>query len=323
MRAGRKTQGAQLRVAMGEASPKPIILSQNRLREWLASREARVGLYAAVLDRRLAEAAAGRARLRVPEARGLRRRLPGKPFHGDPEFFFQESGVIDFELPEQAFALRAGEAALIPAGMPHGERWSGRFLNVIFMVQPDGFSLHLGYLENGPKCGPADRFLGPTETLVRYAQELAASADEAGADERLRQGLLLAFLSRLRRGIDGEAPEPTVGAPLLRRCQELMDTHYARLDFSVEWLAANLGCSPDHLSRVYRRRAGRRLIEAMHELRIERAMRLLRGSAMGVAEVAWACGYARPSYFNRRFRARTGLTPREFAVSKIGDDPRP
>ena len=308
---------------MGEASPKPIILSQNRLRELLDSREARAGYYVAVLERRLAETAAGAARVRMPAARGLWRRLAGKPFHGDPEFFFQESGALDFELPEEAFTLRAGESALIPAGMPHGERWSGRFLNVIFMVQPDGFSLHLGYLDGGPKCGPADRFIGPAETLVRYAEELAASEGGTAAGDRLRQGLMLAFLSRLRESLDGDPPAPAVGTPLLRRCQELMETHYARLDFSVAWLAANLGCSPDHLSRVFRRRTGKRLIESMHDLRIQRARRLLRGSTMGVAEVAWACGYARPSYFNRAFRARTGKTPREFVVSKIGADPRP
>ncbi len=308
---------------MGEASTKPIILSQNRLRELLESRDERVALYAAVLERRIAETAKGQARLRVPGSRGLRRRLPGKPFHGDPEFFFQEGGALDFEFPEEAFTLRAGEAALIPAGLPHGERWSGRFFNVIFMVQPDGFSLHLGYIDEGQKCGPADRFIGPTETLVRYAEELAASEGGGPAGEGLRQGLMLAFLSRLRTSLDRDAPSPEVGAPLLRRCQELLETHYARLDFSVEWLAANLGCSPDHLSRVFRRRTGRRLIESMHDLRIERARRLLRGSTMGVAEVAWACGYARPSYFNRAFRARTGRTPREFVVSKIGADPRP
>ena len=289
----------------------------------MGSREARVALYASVLDRRIAETARGETRLRVPAARGLRRRLAGKPFHGDPEFFFQESGALRFELPEEAFTLRAGEAALVPTGMPHGERWAGRFFNVIFMVQPDGFSLHLGYLEGGAKCGPADRFIGPTETLVRYAEELAASEGGTLAGEGLRQGLMLVFLSRLRASLDRDAPSPEVGAPLLRRCQELLETHYARLDFSVEWLAANLGCSPDHLSRVFRRRTGRRLIESMHDLRIERARRLLRGSTMGVAEVAWACGYARPSYFNRAFRARTGLTPREFVVSKIGADPRP
>ena len=308
---------------MGEASPKPIILSQNRLRELLGSREERVALYAAVLDRRLAETARGETRLRVPASRGLRRRLPGKPFHGDPEFFFQEGGTVAFELPEEAFTLRAREVALIPTGMPHGERWSGRFFNVIFMVQPDGFSLHLGYLDDGPKCGPADRFIGPTETLVRYAEELAASEGGTRTGDGLRQGLMLTLLSRLRDSLDRDTPAVAVGAPLLRRCQELMDTHYARLDFSVEWLAANLGCSADHLSRVFRRRTGKRLIESMHDLRIERARRLLRGSTMGVAEVAWACGYARPSYFNRAFRARTGQTPREFAVSKIGADPRP
>lgn len=308
---------------MDEASTKPIILSQNRLGELLGSREERVKLYAAVLERRIEETARGETRLRVPALRGLRRRLPGKPFHGDPEFFFQEGGAVAFELPEEAFTLRAGEAALIPAGLPHGERWSGRFFNVIFMVQPDGFSLHVGYLEGGPKCGPADRFIGPTETLVRYAEELAAGGAGGPADEWLRRGLMLAFLSRLRASLDRDTPAAAVGAPLLRRCQELMDTHYARLDFSVEWLAANLGCSPDHLSRVFRRRTGKRLIETMHDLRIERARGLLRGSTMGVAEVAWACGYARPSYFNRAFRARTGQTPREFAVSKIGADPRP
>jgi AraC-like DNA-binding protein len=286
---------------MGEASPKPIILSQNRLRELLDSREERVALYAEVLERRIAETARGDTKLRVPASRGLRRRLAGKPFHGDPEFFFQEGGALAFELPEEAFTLRAGEAGLIPTGLPHGERWSGRFFNVIFMVQPDGFSLHVGYLDGGPKCGPADRFIGPTETLVRYAEELAASAGGAPTGEGLRQGLMLAFMCRLRESLDRDTPAPAVGAPLLRRCQELMDTHYARLDFSVEWLAANLGCSPDHLSRVFRRRTGRRLIESMHDLRIERACRLLRGSPMGVAEVAWPAVMRAPRISTGRF----------------------
>jgi transcriptional regulator GlxA family with amidase domain len=134
---------------------------------------------------------------------------------------------------------------------------------------------------------------------------------------------MLALLSRLRDGLDQNTPAATVGPPLLRRCEELIETHFARLDFSVEWLAANLGCSPDHLSRSFRRQHGQRLIEAMHDRRIAQARKLLRGSSLGVAEVAWACGYSRPSNFNRMFRERTGTTPRAFAVGKVGADPRP
>ncbi len=311
---------------MGDAANKPIFLSQNRLDALLASRAERVAFYARVLDRRIAETAAGATGLRVPAAHGLHRRLAGKPFHGDPEFFFQESGLLHFELPEQALTLKAGEVALIPAGLPHGERWTGRFLNVIFMAQPDGFSLHLGYLRGGVRCGPADRFLGPTERIVRYAEELAeeAAGEETGRrNAALRQGLMLGLLARLREGLEQPTPGREVGPPLLRRCHELIEAHYARLDFSVTWLARALGCSADHLSRLFRRHTGRRLVEFVHDRRVRQARRLLRESTMSVAEVAWACGFSRPSYFNRIFRARVHLTPRAFRVDKIGADPRP
>lgn len=309
---------------MSDTVTKPIILTQNRLVALLADRAGRVRHYAAVLDRRLTEAMAGEARLRAPAGGGLFRRLPGRPFHGDPEWFFQEAGALHFELPEERLVLRAGEAALIPAGMPHGERWSGRFANVILMIQPDGFSLHLGYLDGGIRCGPADRFVAPADRLVAYSAELAALAGEAGREaDAIRRGLLLAFLGRVRAALERETPAPVVEPTLLRRCEALIETHHARQDFSVEWLAENLGCTPDHLSRMFRRRHGRRLIEAVHDRRIARAREMLRGATLGVAEVAWACGYARPSYFNRMFRIRTGTTPRAFAVAKVGADPRP
>lgn len=307
---------------MGESFQNPIILSQNRLQVLLGSREARVKLYRAVLERRLAEAAAGDTRLRIPKPLGIRRRLPGKPYHGDPEFFFQESGSLHFDFAEERLVLRPGECGLVPAGLPHGERWTGRFLNVIYMTQPDGFSLHIGYLLEGMRCGPADRFPGIPEVINGYAAQLAASGEDT-VGRRLRQGLYLALLSRLWDGVEGDIPVAEVERPLLRQCEDWLDAHSSRLDFSVEWLAKNLGCSPDHLSRVYRRRHGRRLIEALHDRRIAKARELLRTRTMGVAEVAWACGYARPSYFNRMFRRREGCTPREFVVAKVGADPRP
>ncbi len=295
---------------------KPLFLTQNRLESLLDSRAERVAFYAKMLERRVAEAARGAGRLRVPAARGLRRRLAGKPFHGDPEFFFQESGVLHFEFPEETMALRAGEFALIPAGLPHGERWTGRFLNVILMVQPDGFSLHLGFIRDGMRCGPADRFIGLTERLVRTAEELA----EDDGDGMVRRGLTLALLGRLRAGLEQPTPDREVGPPLLRRCHELIESHYARLDFSVEWLASALGCSADHLSRIFRRRTGLRLMEFVHDRRVAQARKLLRESTLRVAEVAWVCGFSRPSYFNRIFRARTGMTPRFFRVGKVGDN---
>jgi AraC-like DNA-binding protein len=43
---------------------------------------------------------------------------------------------------------------------------------------------------------------------------------------------------------------------------------------------------------------------------MERATRLLRETTLAVKEVAWACGFAAPSYFIRSFRAHHGVTPK-------------
>ncbi|HEY8966897.1 MAG TPA: AraC family transcriptional regulator, partial [Candidatus Methylacidiphilales bacterium] len=265
-------------------------------------------------------------RLRAPKSRGLRLRLPGKPFHATPEFFFQEGGTTRFELPSETAAVGPGGAFLVPAGMPHGEAWTGRaFLNLIVMFQPEGFSLHLGYRENGQgplRCGPIDRFPGPERiAALRYAEEIADLTREGEPDGPLLRGLYQALLGRLLRGMRPDGPgDDGAGDDLVAGCLAMIDVHFARLDFSVAWLARELHCSPDHLSRRFRRATGTRLVEAVHRRRVEHARALLRDSDMNVAEIAWASGFSQPSYFNRIFRAATGLTPKELR-RRIGGRP--
>jgi AraC-like DNA-binding protein len=291
-------------------SKKPAVVVQNRLQSLLSSEQMRRQFYGDLLDRRLGRSAAVARSLRVPRLRGMRLRSAGKPFHATPELFFQEAGTTRFRLPEERLTLRAGHEALIPAGMPHGEVWQGReFLNVIMMIQEDGFSLHLGFVDGGPRCGPVDRFRSDARlTLIRYAEELA-EAPAATFGRRLREGIYLALLARLREGLNRGALSAPCDSPLLQRCLTLIDVHFARMDFSVIWLARELSCSADHLSRTFRRRTGQRLISFIHQKRIEHARRLLRASDMNIAETAWACGFSQASYFNRIFRAYTATPP--------------
>jgi len=249
----------------------------------------------------------------VPGPCGLRLRLPGKPFHATPEIFFQERGRTRFSLPDQTITIRGRQALLVPAGMPHGEAWSGKdFLNVIVMFPENGFSLHLGYLDKVRRCGPIDAF--PTaqrHSLLHSAAELAETG-KSRSGRVLRYAVYLALLIRLREGLDLDSQSQEENPSLLRRAQESIDTHFGRMDFSVKWLARELGCSPDHLSRCFRRQFGQRLIAFTHRKRTDYACRLLRESDMNIAETAWACGFSRPSYFDRIFRAYMGVSPREF-----------
>ena len=304
-------------IAMMTPNRKPIRLVQNRPSDIANARGARLELYKRMLDRRIAEAESGKFTLKIPRLCGLRLRLPGKPFHATPEMFFQEDGSTQFAFPEEAFPLDVGETVLVPAGMPHGEIHTGSFLSVIYMVTPDGFEFHVFYLDGWIRPSPYDQF--PTSAalhIVRYTDELAAAREER-PNEPLQRGLYLALLSRLREALDRSVPSEPVEHPLMHRCQELIDTHFTRLDFSVGWLAREVGCSADHLSRVFRKQSRQRLIQVIHQKRTDYAKHLLVESDMNIAETAWTCGFSHPSYFDRIFRSYVGLTPKQFRENLV------
>jgi AraC-like DNA-binding protein len=306
---------------MSSNNKEPMILTQNRLDLLLGSRGARLRFYRQMLDRRLAEMETGNGVLQIPRLRGMRLRLSGKPFHATPELFFQEAGTTRFELPDRTLMSAPGSAVLIPSGMPHGEFWKGPgFLNVILMFQENGHSLNLGYLKAGLlRCAPLDLFYSNAHgPLLRYAEEMAA-AKPGRAATHLRRGLYHACLARLRAGLDFCSQTNESNHPLLQRCLKLISVHFTRMDFSVIWLARELGCSPDHLSRLFRQETGGRLIQFIHQKRTEYASHLLRVSDMNIAETAWTCGFRQPSYFNRIFRAQTGLKPNQLRKTMLAE----
>jgi len=76
-------------------------------------------------------------------------------------------------------------------------------------------------------------------------------------------------------------------------------------------LAALAGTSTSQLERDFKTLFGVSPQDHLHKCRIERACRLLAGPG-SVAAIAQACGYADHSAFTRRFRALTGVTPRQY-----------
>jgi transcriptional regulator GlxA family with amidase domain len=80
----------------------------------------------------------------------------------------------------------------------------------------------------------------------------------------------------------------------------------------VRGLARQSGCTADHLSSVFSRSTGEHLAAYINRLRLARAAHLLRDTAMAAKEVAWACGYASPSYFSHCFRRQHGVSPQQW-----------
>ncbi|MDO7907600.1 helix-turn-helix domain-containing protein [Paenibacillus sp. JX-17] len=77
-------------------------------------------------------------------------------------------------------------------------------------------------------------------------------------------------------------------------------------------VAAHIHMSRSYFSQCFARLTGQPFGEALRELRIERAKRLLLHSEAPVYEIAFSAGFEDDKYFSRVFRERVGMLPTEF-----------
>jgi AraC-like DNA-binding protein len=96
--------------------------------------------------------------------------------------------------------------------------------------------------------------------------------------------------------------------------RELIGTDCAR-DWPAEEIASTLGMSEATLRRRLREH-GQSLTEAIGDARMARALGILHTSSLSIDRVALEVGYASPSKFAMRFKARFGLSPSEIRIRR-------
>ncbi|MBC7653047.1 MAG: helix-turn-helix transcriptional regulator [Oligoflexus sp.] len=71
-------------------------------------------------------------------------------------------------------------------------------------------------------------------------------------------------------------------------------------------------------SRFLKKRTGNTFIDSINEIRIGHASRMLIDTTNTIAEIAYNCGFNNISNFNRTFKKKKGLTPKEFREDFTG-----
>jgi two-component system response regulator YesN len=90
-----------------------------------------------------------------------------------------------------------------------------------------------------------------------------------------------------------------------------MEERYAE-DLSLDAVAAELGVSPSHLSRLLGRQAGLGFADCLGRLRVERAKAFLASGRNSIKEASVMVGFRDPAYFARVFRRFCGMSPAEY-----------
>ncbi len=253
-------------------------------------------------------------------------------FHVQAELFLQQRGRTEFTFPNGALTLRPGEALVVPPQVLHEERVSAdgpapdqAFRNVVVHADAGLLSCHLAH-EAVPGLPDILHLEGRRHPEATRIQDWLADAARLGVATPSRWGpaqacaLVATALAALLRVIDEAeaAPRAPLEPPLLARARRLIQNQLGDHAFSVAQLAAQCGCTPDHLSYLTRRHLGESVSGLIQRLRMERAARLLTESDLAGKEVAWACGFSGASHFIHTFRRQYGMTPQAWRARAGG-----
>jgi len=254
-------------------------------------------------------------RIVVPTPWALHRRSPGSHFHAFPELFIQTGGATDFVCPGGTFRLKQGEFCVMPAGVAHAETpvdLRTAYGVMIIMQNIDKVTLLRGRANEERMIQSHDVVQVPLAT--RAFQCLVTACESPDIQKSLRgefvNGCVRAFLASIVSALRKPAKEtPAKGSPLVAEAEKLVRVHISQPEMSVASIASRLGCSPDHLTRLFRNGRGMGLAAWITRERVELACEILVRPDHNISEVAWSCGFTSPSYFIKVFRKQKGMTP--------------
>jgi AraC-like DNA-binding protein len=95
---------------------------------------------------------------------------------------------------------------------------------------------------------------------------------------------------------------------LIARAKKLITENQSR-ELSLKQIAETLSVSTFYFCRMFKKATGMTFTEYLGRVRVERAKNLLLNPHARVSEIAYDCGFASLTHFNRVFKRIAGLSP--------------
>ena len=97
----------------------------------------------------------------------------------------------------------------------------------------------------------------------------------------------------------------------LDRLTEIVESNLTNAQFGVSELAREMGMSRSNLHLKVKKITKSSASQFINQVRLKKAMEILRQSSLTISETAFDCGFQSVSYFTKCFREHYGYTPGE------------
>lgn len=246
----------------------------------------------------------------------------GSHWHEHIEIHCVIRGSAVFHIDRERYEVKAGDIVIANRNQLHaGYSTAVPYEAVLLVFDPSDISRELGEENRRFQsliCGDAalGRMVGEafdiyTEKGLGYRALCRAKITE-----------LLVYLCRHYTAESLAQKDMVKRRRDLERLQPALDyieQNYAER-ISVAQLAQLLCLSPDRLGHLFRDGVGQAPLQYINEIRLRKAMNLLKTEEYTVTEVAQAVGFFDYNHFGRLFRRRYGCTPNQVRQGKTASE---
>lgn len=250
-------------------------------------------------------------------------------WHDEMEVVLVEDGEFDEDIDLESYHIKKGDIIIINPKTLHSfkqtEGFSARFRTIIF-------NLSMLMSNNTDACSikyfapfTEDIYMSPIvisesqphyEELASCVRKLIRLYDTKGDffELRIKSELYELFYILFSHFFIAEDHQPSIKDTTTRNIRTILDyisENYTR-PITIDELSDKVNLSKHYFMRFFKKYMGMTCIEYINDYRLNVATNLLLTTGMQITEVAARIGVNNLSYFNRIFKKKYNMTPKEY-----------
>lgn len=165
-------------------------------------------------------------------------------------------------------------------------------------------------------CGKRiDRQIRQGAEILDILRNMAEDFEEKAAGYEFEiAGNVLRIWKRLRSFLGSDIRRETGSADdRFREMLMYLQRHYSG-NITLDEIAAYTGISRSECCRYFRKKSGQTIFGYLNRYRIHKSMELMAGTDGDIAQTAQECGFSDQSYYTKKFREQTGMTPGQYRL---------